>query len=230
MTPISSEVVVYSYSTGQLVIFDNFLKEKNKFDLGQLIKPKPNIICMSKTGWWCLDETSSTITNYTNSFVKSYSLPEIVNPEKEIVKMAEIEFTYPTILYADNYLAIPYLGYNKSISSYNYEYKFRSNPVINYNSPEVYAFSNDSLVFLSLDKIKTQRYRIIKTHLHYKDIKAVTRSFNTYFFIQSNAILGIRQFWDTFFKISCYFIIFAVWNGFISYLKLCCFSFRIAVS
>lgn len=189
----ATEVIVYSYSTGQLVVFDNFLKEKNKFDLTQLMRPKPNIICISKTGWWCFDETSSTITNYTNSFVKSYSLPEIINPEKEILKMAEIEFTYPNILYADNSVTIPIVKYGRQHYGFDYEYLFRSVPVLNYNTQEILGYSHDSLVCLSLDKTKKKNYTLAKTNLKFTDVKSVTKSFNTYFFIRPNDILSIRE-------------------------------------
>ena len=189
----ATEVIVYSYSTGQLVVFDNFLKEKNRIDLTQLIKPKPNIICISKTGWWCYDETSSRITNYTNSFVKSYSLPEIINPEKEILKMAEIEFNYPNILYADNSFTIPIVKYNSAKIGYDYEYKFRSMPVINYNTQEIFGYSRDSLVCLSFDRKSEKNYSITKTRLKFTEVITVTKSFHTYFFIQPNAILAIRD-------------------------------------
>jgi hypothetical protein len=189
----ATEVIVYSYSTGQLVVFDNFLKEKNRFDLTQLIIPKPNIICISKTGWWCFDETSSTITNYTGSFVKSYSLPEIINPEKEIRKMAEIEFTYPNILYADNSFTIPIVKYGRQHYGFDYEYLFRTMPVINYNTQQIFGYSHDSLVCLSLDKTKKRNYTVTITHLKFTDVKTVTKSFNTYFFIQPNAILAVRE-------------------------------------
>ncbi len=186
-----TEVVVYCFNTGQLVIFDNFLKEKNRYDLTQIIKPKPTLICISKTGWWCYDENSGTLTNYRANFQKVYTIPEIIHSGIEIVKMAEAETTYPHLLFANNALniAIQANGNYSMIVPANKS----SIPSINYNTPIIYTLSGDSITRFILNEPFKSRSFAAPSLPHPEKMQTILRSFNTGFFIYPNHILAIRN-------------------------------------
>lgn len=186
-----TEVVVYCFNTGQLVIFDNFLKEKNRFDLTQLIKPKPTLICISKTGWWCYDENSGTLTNYRANFQKVYTIPEIINSGIEMVKMAEAETTYPHFLLANNTLNIAIQSngnYTATAPS-----KEASTPSLNYNTPLIYTLSGDSISRFTLTEPDKIKFIAAPNLPHPEKMQMIIRSFNTGFFVYPNHILAYRN-------------------------------------
>lgn len=186
-----TEVVVYCFNTGQLVIFDNFLKEKNRYDLTQLIKPKPTLICISKTGWWCYDENNGSLTNYRTNFQKAFAIPEIINSGIEIVKMAEAETTYPHLLLANNALNIA-LQTNGNYSMLAQANK-ASKPSLNYNTPVIYTLSGDSITRYTLNDPSKIRYFAAPNLPHPEKMQTIIRSFNTGFFIYPNHILAFRN-------------------------------------
>lgn len=190
-----TEVIVYCYNTGQLVVFDNFFKEKIRYDFRQLLIPKPTIICMSKTGWWCYDETTSSISNYRSNFQKVYSLPKVpyLNSGQELVKMAEMRFTFPKLLFTNGTLIIPDFENVSSGSDMGNQYKFHVTPSLNYNTEELFDYSNDSLICLTFRSATVAIYKVIQTKLGLKNVTMVAKSFNTFFFIEPNSICSFQN-------------------------------------
>lgn len=191
----ATEVVVYCFNSGQLVVFDNFLKEKNRYDLSQFIKPNPTLVCLSKTGWWCYDEASSTISNYRSNFQKAWTLPKApgLHLHKEILKIAEIGYALPVILFADTSVMVSKKEFQQEDIAKNEEFRFHSIPSLNFNTEVLLGYVQDSISRLTLHRQATPDYRMIKTELQLQNVIMVVRSFNTYFFIQPNAILAIRN-------------------------------------
>ncbi len=189
----ATEIAVYCYNTGRLTVFDDFLKEKNQYDLSQLIKPKPTLICLSKTGWWGYDESTGLISNYRTNFQKVWSLPKLPGMGKEIIRMAEIEYSLPNILFADTTFIIPKVELLSSNTGTMDEYKFQSIPILNYNTSELFGYFNDTLKRLSLHRELPITFFISKTCLNLKNVMMVTRSFNTYFFILPKSIIALRH-------------------------------------
>jgi len=183
-----TEVIIYCYNTGRLIIFDNFLKEKNDFDLSRVINPKPNLVCMSKTGWWVYDETSLKVCSYKGNFQKSYTLPDLEMPQKEMIKICEIKNSQPVFLFSDNSVSIRSVPLSGIGEKRDFDFKFESTPCLNFNTSELYGYFADtlSLVRTSTEIIKCER---IVTGLNFPKVNMVIKSYHTLFFIFPEIII-----------------------------------------
>ncbi len=186
------DVVVYCFNTGQLLVFDNFLKEKQRYDLPRFLKPKPNFICISKIGWWGYDETTTEMCQYRTNFQKISTLPLVIKPEKEILKIAEIEFPYPNILYADSTLSITYLEYYLKDKNQKASYKFGSIPILSFGNNELYSHSGDTLTCLTFHSDSENKTTIKKLPFAPPHSR-IAKSFHTYFFMLPQMIVSYRE-------------------------------------
>jgi hypothetical protein len=151
----SQEVLVYCYGSGLLIVFDNFLKEKNRFDLNTVLKRKPDLVCISGTGWWCYNESELSITRYAGNFQLQFILPGMIKTTVPAIKMAELNEKQLGILFSNDQLdLIPYSPSDKKKEVMHY--RFKGIPYLNYAACLDYQNKADSLHITNL--IENRKY------------------------------------------------------------------------
>lgn len=180
----SNEVIVYCYGTGRLVVFDNFLKEKNQFDLSTLLRTKPNLVCISSYGWWCFDETNSSLSKYNGNFSLLYTYPRLLGALSGAMKMAEADEKFLVFERSDHTLT-PLPVADDAVTVLPEGVENRTSPALNYHNAVYYTLGNDSVQI-----VQVLSGRILRTAMPpgVEGAQYILKSNGVFYIIRKNAV------------------------------------------
>lgn len=180
----NNEVIVYCYGTGRLLVFDNFLKEKNQFDLSTLLRTKPNLVCISSYGWWCFDETNSSLSKYNGNFSLLYTFPQLLREFSGAVKMAEADEKFLVFERGDHAIIPLYAG-DDAASVNARPVSCQQSPALNYRTVWYYTEAHDSLQIVNVRSGAVQ-YKAL--HPDARKAVCLLKSNTVFYIIRENAV------------------------------------------